>query len=49
MLLGMSVHYDIIMGYDIVMGTYDVTMHTDVTKTLSYYVLLRPIMIILFS
>ncbi len=45
-----DVHCDIIMGHDIVMGTYnDVTMHTDVARTLLYYVLLRPIMIFLFS
>ncbi len=45
-----DVHYEIIMGHSIVVGTYhDVTMHTDVAMTLIYYVLLRPIMIFLFS
>ncbi len=45
-----DVHCEIIMGHGIVMGTYhDVTMHTDVAMTLIYYVLLRPIMIFLFS
>ncbi len=45
-----DVHYDIIMGLDVAMCTYhDVTMHTDVAITLIYYVLLRPIMIFLFS
>ncbi len=43
------VHYAIIMGHDVVMATYDVTMHTDVTRTFIYYVLLRPIMTFLFS
>ncbi len=46
----MDVHYEIIIGHSIVAGTYhDVTMHTDVTMTFIYYVLLRPIMIFLFS
>ncbi len=41
---------DIIMGHDIVMGTFhDVAMHSDVARTLIYYVLLCPIMIFLFS
>ncbi len=42
-----DVHYEIIMGHSIVV--HDVTMHTDVAMTLIYYVLLRPIMIFLFS
>ncbi len=45
-----DVHCEIIMGNSIVMGTYyDVTMHTDVATALIYYVLLRLIMIFLFS
>ncbi len=45
-----DVHYEIIMSHSIVVGTYhDATMHTDVAMTLNYYVLLRPIMIFLFS
>ncbi len=44
-----DVHCEIIMGHGIVMSTYDVTMHTDVAMTLIYDVLLRPIMIFLFS
>ncbi len=45
-----DVHCEIIMSHGIVMGTYhDVTMHTDVATTLIYYILLRPIMIFLFS
>ncbi len=45
-----EVDYETIMGYSIVVGTYhDITMHTDVAMTLIYYVLLRPIMIFLFS
>ncbi len=45
-----DVHYEIIMGHSIVVGTYhDITMHIDVAMTLIYYVLLRPIMIFLFS
>ncbi len=45
-----DVQSDIIMGHEIGMGTYhDVTMHTDVTRTLIYYVLLCPNMIFLFS
>ncbi len=45
-----DVHYEIIMGHSIVVGTYhNVTMHTDVAMTLIYYVLLRPIMIFPFS
>ncbi len=45
-----DVHYEIIMGHSIVVGTYhDLTMHTDVVMTLIYYVLLRPITIFLFS
>ncbi len=44
-----DVHCEIIMGHDVAMGTcHDVTMHTDVTRTL-IYVLLCPIMIFLFS
>ncbi len=42
-------HCDIIMGHDVVMGTYhDVTMQIDVARMLTY-VLLPPIMIFLFS
>ncbi len=45
-----DVHYEIIMGHSIVVGTYhNVTMHTDVAMTLIYYVLLCPILIFLFS
>ncbi len=45
----LDVHYDI-MGHDVAMGTYhDVTMHTDVARTLIYYVLQSPIMKFLFS
>ncbi len=44
-----DVHCDIIMGRAIIMGAYHVTMHTDVARTLIYYVLLFPIMIFLFS
>ncbi len=45
-----DVHCDIIMGHDIVMGEYhDVTNHTDIVKTLLYYVLLCLIIIFLFS
>ncbi len=45
-----DVRCDIIMSHDVVMGTdHDVTMHTDVARTLIYYVLLRPIMIFKFS
>ncbi len=45
-----DVHCDIIMGHDVVMCAYrDVTMHTDVARTLIYYVLLRPLMMVLFS
>ncbi len=37
------------MGHDFIMGAYhDKTMHTDVGKTLIYYVLLHPIMIFVF-
>ncbi len=44
------VHYELIMGDSIVVGTYhDVTMQTDVAMTLIYYVFLCPIMIFLFS
>ncbi len=44
-----DVHCDITMGYDVAMGTYhDVTMHTDVARTI-IYVLVRLIMIFLFS
>ncbi len=43
-----EVHWDIIMGHDVI-GTYhDVTMQTDVARTLTY-ILLHPIMIFLFS
>ncbi len=46
----MYVHCDIIMGHDVIVGACrDVTMHADVAMTLIYYVLLRPIMIFLFS
>ncbi len=45
-----DVHCDIIMGHDVVIGTYhDITMQTDVARMLIYYVLIRPIMIFLFS
>ncbi len=45
-----DVHFYIIMGHDVVIGTYhDVTMQTDVARMLIYYVLIRPIMIFLFS
>ncbi len=45
-----DVHYELIMGHSIVVGTYhDVTMHTGVAMTLIYYVLLRAIMIFLLS
>ncbi len=45
-----DVHYEILMGHCIVVGTYhDVTMHIDVAMPLIYYVLLLPIMIFLFS
>ncbi len=45
-----DVYYEIIMGHSIVVGTYhDATMYTDVAITLIYYVLLRPIIIFLFS
>ncbi len=45
-----DVHCNIIMGYDVVIGTYhDVTMQTDVARMLIYYVLIRPIMTFLFS
>ncbi len=43
-----NIHCDMIMGHDVVMGAYHVTMHTDVARTLIYYVLLCPIMIFLF-
>ncbi len=44
-----DVHCDIIMSHEVVMYAYnDVTMHTDVTRTLIYYVLLQLIMIVLF-
>ncbi len=44
-----DVHCDITMGHDVAMGTYDDgTMHTDVARTL-IYVLVRLIMIFLFS
>ncbi len=38
-----------IMCHDIAMVTYDITMHTDVARTLIYYVLLLAIMILVFS
>ncbi len=42
-----DVHCDIIMGHDVVMGTYhDVTIHIDVARTLIYYVLLCPVFLI---
>ncbi len=45
-----DVHCDIIMGYHVAMGTYhDVTMQTNVDRSLVYYVLLCPIIIFLFS
>ncbi len=45
-----DVHCNIIMGHDVVIGTYhDVTMQTDVARMLIYYVLIRSIMIFLFS
>ncbi len=45
-----DVHCEIIMGHDIDMCAYhEVTMHTDVARTLIYYVLSRPIMIFMFS
>ncbi len=45
-----DIHCDILLGHDAVKGTYhDVTMNTDVDRTLIYYVLLRPIVIFLFS
>ncbi len=45
-----DVHCDIIMGHEVVMGAYhDVTMHTDVARTLIYYALLCLNMIFLFS
>ncbi len=45
-----DVHYEIIMGHSIVVGTYlDVRMHTYVAMIPFYYVLLCPIMIFLFS
>ncbi len=31
-----DVHCDITMGHDVAMGTYDVTMNTDVARTLIY-------------
>ncbi len=37
------------MGHDVMVAYHDVTMHTDVARTLIYYVLLHPIMIFLFS
>ncbi len=44
-----DVNCDIMMGCNVVIGTYhDVTMYTDVTRTLIYYVLLCAIMIFLF-
>ncbi len=44
-----DVHCEIIMDHDVAMSTYHyVTIHTDVARTL-IYVLLCPIMIILFS
>ncbi len=45
-----DIHCEIIMDHGIVMGTYyDVTMHTDVSTILIYYVLLCPNVIFLFS
>ncbi len=47
--LARDVHCDIIIGHDVIMGTYhDVTMQTDVARILTY-VLLHPIMIFPFS
>ncbi len=40
----MDIHCDIIMSHDIVMRAYDdVTMHTEVARTIIYYVLLHQI------
>ncbi len=40
-----GVHCYMIMGYDIIMGAYhNVTMHTDIAKTLIYYVLISLLM-----
>ncbi len=45
-----DVHCDIIMGHDVVICTYhDVIMQTDIARMLIYYVLIRPIMIFIFS
>ncbi len=34
-----DVHCDIIIGHEVVMGTYhDITTHTDIAKTIIYYV-----------
>ncbi len=44
-----NVHGNIIMDHDIAMGTYDITIHTDVARILIYDVLLHPIMMLLFS
>ncbi len=39
-----DVHCDFIMGHNVVMGAcHDVTLHTDVSRTLIYYVLICPI------
>ncbi len=41
--VAMDVHYEIIMGHSIVVGTYhDVTMHTDVAMTLIYICITTP-------
>ncbi len=44
-----DVHCEIIMSHGIVMSTYDVIILTDVAMTQIYHVLLRSIMIFLFS
>ncbi len=50
MLLGLSIVTSYIMSNGVAMGTYhDVAMHTDVARTLIYYVLLWPSIIFLFS
>ncbi len=46
--VAMDVHCDIIMGCDVMNIYHDVTIHTDVARTLIYYVLLHLIMIFLF-
>ncbi len=47
--IAMDIHCDITMGNDVAMCTYhDITMHNDVAMNLFCYVLLHPIMILLF-